>query len=136
MSAQARQIVEGWLDACAQTTLDRLHDEHMDLISRNVSLLGVPGFEVIKFEDWSRQCKDEFDEDLVKRVRYDDAEIVAAGLSLIIFRTIETVEDDEGPLDRNGIEGTLRREDDGKWRLTQERILSEEEAEGYQLVVD
>ena len=135
MSGDAQRIVQGWLDASAQSIVSRCHDAHMDLISEKVSLLGVPGFEVIKYDDWSRYCKDEFDDDLVKQVRYDGAEVVAAGLSLIIFRAVETVEVEDGPLDRNGIEGTLERESDGKWRLTQERILSTEELERYQLVV-
>ena len=108
----------------------------MDLISQKVSLLGVPGFEVIKYDDWSRQCKDEFEEEMVKQVRYERAQVIAAGLSLIIFRAVETIEVSDGPEDRNGIEGTLERETDGKWRLTQERILSAEEAERYQLVVN
>jgi hypothetical protein len=135
MTGKAKEIVETWLDANVSTAHARLHLEHMDLISRTVSLLGVPGFEVIKYDDWSRQCKDEFEEELVKEVRYERAEVIAAGISLIIFRAVETIEIADGPEDRNGIEGTLARETDGKWRLTQERILSGEEAEKYQLAV-
>ena len=136
MTAAAKQIVDSWLAASVETSQTRSHADHMDLISQKVSLLGVPGFEVIKFDDWSRQCKDEFQEGMVKQIRYEHTQVVAAGFSLIIFRAVETVEVSDGPEDRNGIEGTLERESDGKWRLTQERILSPEEAERYQLAVN
>jgi hypothetical protein len=136
VTGKAKEIVETWLDASLTTAHAREHAEHMDLISKTVSLLGVPGFEVIKYDDWSRQCKDEFEEEMVKHVRYERTEVIAAGMSLIIFRAVEIIEVEDGPEDRNGIEGTLVHERDGKWRLTQERILSAEEAERYQIAVN
>ena len=107
----------------------------MDLISQRVSLLGVPGFELIDYEDWSQQAKDEFSEGVVKQVHYRGAEIVAAGFSSIIFRAVETVEVADGPADTNGIEGVLEKEADGKWRLTQERVLSKDEATRYNMAL-
>ena len=134
--SQAQDILQQWLSASASTAAAGQHEAHMALISQKVSLLGVPGFEIIKYDDWSRQCKDEFEDGLVKRVIYEATEVVAAGLSLIMFRAVETVEACDGPIDRNGIEGVLEKESDGQWRLTQERILSVEEAEKYELPVD
>ncbi len=133
--SQAQDIVQQWLNASASTAAAGQHEAHMALISEKVSLLGVPGFEIIKYDDWSLQCKDEFEEGLVKKVFYEATEVVAAGLILIMFRAVETVEVSDGPIDRNGIEGVLEKESDGQWRLTQERILSVEEAEKYALPV-
>ena len=96
----------------------------------------VPGCEVSKYDDWSLQCKDEIEEGLGKKVFYEATEVVAAGLMLIMFRAVETVEVLDGPIDKNGIEGVLEKESDGQWRLTQERILSVEEAEKYSLPVN
>ena len=133
--SQAQDIVQQWLNASASTAAAGQHEAHMALILEKVSLLGVPGFEIIKYDDWSSQCKDEFEEGLVKKVFYEATEVVAAGLMLIMFRAVETVEVTDGPIDRNGIEGVLEKESDGQWRLTQERILSVEEAEKYALPV-
>ena len=127
--------MQRWLSDSASTAAAGQHEAHMALISEKVSLLGVPGFEIIKYDDWSRQCKDEFDEGMVKQVFYEATEVVAAGLKLIMFRAVETVEVSDGPIDKNGIEGVLEKESDGEWRLTQERILSDEEAEKYALPV-
>ena len=133
--SRAQDIVQRWLSDSASTAAAGQHEAHMALISEKVSLLGVPGFEIIKYDDWSRQCKDEFDEGMVKQVFYEATEVVAAGLKLIMFRAVETVEVSDGPIDKNGIEGVLEKESDGEWRLTQERILSDEEAEKYALPV-
>ena len=38
---------------------------HMNLISKDVSVYGVPGFEVITYKDWFNQCKHEFDNKLL-----------------------------------------------------------------------
>ena len=135
MTRAAQHIVQEWLTASARTAAAGEHEAFMALISEKVSLLGVPGFEIIKYDDWSRQCKDEFEDGLVKRIIYERAQVVAAGLSLIMFRAVETVEASDGPIDKNGIEGVLERESDGRWRLTQERILSLEEAARYELPV-
>ena len=132
---RAQDIVQQWLSTSASTAAAGQHEAHMALISQKVSLLGVPGFEIIKYDDWSRQCKDEFDEGMLKQVFYEETEVVAAGLVMIMFRAVETVEVSDGPIDRNGIEGVLEKESDGQWRLTQERILSPEEAAKYALPV-
>ena len=128
---RALNIVQQWLSNSASTAAAGQHEAHMALISQKVSLLCVPGFEIIKFDDWSLQCKDEFEEGMVKQVVYEATEVVAAGLNLIIFRAVETVEVSDGPIDRNAIEGVLEKEGDGQWRLTQERILSLEQAQKY-----
>ena len=134
--SRAQDILQQWLDASANTATSGEHEAHMALISHKVSLLGVPGFEIIKYDDWSRQCKDEFDEGMVKQVVYEATQVVAAGMMLIMFRAVETVEVLDGPIDKNAIEGVLEKESDGRWRLTQERILSNEEAKKYELPIN
>ena len=136
MTESPEVVVSEWLQASASAATRGEHKQFMDLISSHVSLLGVPGFELIDYDDWSRQAKDEFVDGVVKRVDYKGSEIVAAGLTSIIFRAVETVELVDGPPEQNGIEGTLGKESDGKWRLTQERILSPEEAHRYNLPLE
>ena len=54
------------LEALALTANAGAYDSHMNLISKAVSIYGVPGFEVIGYDDWARQCEYEFDEGLLK----------------------------------------------------------------------
>lgn len=102
---------------------------HMDLISQQVSVFGVPGFEVIGYDDWARQCKHEFAAGLLKQVSYAGLRVVTLTPGNVLFKTTETVEGTDGTVNRQGIEILIRKEDDGKWRIVQERILADDEME-------
>lgn len=115
------------LEALALTANAGAYDSHMNLISKEVSVFGFPGFEVIGYDDWARQCKYEFDEGLLARVIYEGLHLVTVTADNVLFKTIETVEGTDGKINRHGVEILIRKEVDGKWRVFQERILAEEE---------
>ena len=97
------------------------------MASKAVSIYGVPGFEVIGYDDWARQCQYEFDEGLLKRVSYEGLHLVSVSPGIVVFKTIETVEAKDGRKNRQGVEILIRKEADGKWRVLQERILAKDE---------
>lgn len=115
------------LEALALTANAGAFVSHMDLISKEVSVYGVPGFEVIGYDDWARQCEHEFDEGLLKRVSYEGLRLVTVTPGHLLFKTTETVEGTDGSVNRQGLEIIIRKEADGKWRVLQERILADDE---------
>lgn len=115
------------LEALALTANAGAYISHMNLISKEVSVYGVPGFEVIGYDDWARQCEYEFDEGLLQRVSYEGLHLVTVTPANVLFKTTETVEGTDGTVNRHGIEILIRHEADGKWRVLQERILAEDE---------
>ncbi|MHB8414987.1 MAG: nuclear transport factor 2 family protein [Acidiferrobacteraceae bacterium] len=115
------------LAALARTANARDYTAHMALVSPTVNVFGVPGFEVIGYDDWARQCKHEFEHGLLREVRYEGLHIVSATSNSVIFKTTETVEGADGTVNRHGIEILVRREGDGAWRVAQERILTPDE---------
>ncbi len=115
------------LEALALTANAGAYDSHMNLISKAVSIYGVPGFEVIGYDDWARQCEYEFDEGLLKRVSYEGLHLVSVSPGIVVFKTTETVEATDGRKNRQGVEILIRKEADGKWRVLQERILAQDE---------
>ena len=117
------------LEALALTANAGAYSSHMDLISKEVSVYGVPGFDVIGYDDWARQCKHEFDEGLLKQVSYEGLRVVTLTPGNVLFKTTETVEGTDGTVNRQGVEILIRKEADGKWRIVQERILAESEME-------
>jgi hypothetical protein len=121
-------LVRQWLDARAATANSKNLAAHLDLISRNVALTGVEGHDVIGYDDWAAACTREFKEGVLKRVDYQGLKLVEVTGSRIVFRTWETVEGNDGTVNSQGIEVALQLEDDGKWRVVQERILSPVEA--------
>jgi len=111
----------------AETANNLDFDEHMKLISKEVKVYGVPEFEVVTYDDWHRQCKHEFENKVLKKVSYQGLHIVEEAPERVTFKSIETVEGNDGHVSANGIEVIIQKEDDGQWRVVQERILSKEE---------
>ena len=130
----SQSIAEQWLLDAVSTANAKDYTAHMNLISKHISLQGVPGFESIGYEDWARQCQHEFENNLLKSVRYDGFKLVADTSERIMFKTFETVEATDGTINAQGVEMLLEKEEDGKWRLVQERILPPDETAHDQLV--
>lgn len=125
------KIIESFLNAMAVTATEHQFEKHMSLISKKVEVYGVPGFEKIGYDDWSRQCEKEFKEKLIKQVRYQDIYTIKASDSVIMFNAIELIETTENIKKATTIEIVISLEHDenenkqeGCWRVTQERILS------------
>ena len=49
------KIVENWLEQFVSTALEGGLAAHMAMISRDVLVFGVPGFDALEFDDWYRQ---------------------------------------------------------------------------------
>ena len=120
-------IAKQWLNASAQTATAKDFDAHMNLISKHVQLFGVPGFEVIDYNHWARQCRHEFAQGLLHKVSYKGLKMITETQTRIMFKTVETLESSDGSTHINGLEVILKKERDNVWRLTQQRILSSEE---------
>ena len=121
-------IAKNWLENASITAANKDHTAHMNLISRKVSLQGVPGYENIGFDDWSAQTKHEFENNVLKSVSYKGFKPLTSTLTHIMFKTFETVEANDGTINAQGVEILLEKEEDGVWRLVQERILPVDEA--------
>ena len=99
----------------------------MNLISKKVEVFGVPGFESISYDDWFRQCEKEFKEKLIKEVGYENIEIIDSNESVIMFKTTERIAATDNKKNTSNVVIVITREDDGEWRVTQERILTADE---------
>ena len=118
-----------FLDEMAMTANAHDFDAHMNLISKQVGVFGVPGFDVIGYQDWYNQCQHEFANKLLKRVSYQGLNVIAETPDRIMFKSIETVEANDGTSNTSGVEFIIQKEDDGQWRVSQERILPDDELE-------
>ena len=124
-------IVNNWLTSIINTATERDHPSHMNLISKQVNLVGVPGFESIGFDDWSNRCQHDFNNNFIAEIQYQGLKIRAENEQQIMFVTRETIITNAGEKNQQGIECLLEKEDDGQWRLTQQRILGDDETTSY-----
>jgi ketosteroid isomerase-like protein len=129
-------IAQRWLDELAHSANRKDYQAHMELISREVTVFGIPGFDVIGYEDWAAQCKHEFENNILKQVSYGPMKIVAHAPGRVMFKTMEKVEANDGTSNTNGVEIIIQKEDDGKWRVLQERLLPEAEISHDGLALD
>jgi ketosteroid isomerase-like protein len=130
----SEQIAKQWLDAVVHTANNKELEAHLDLISRDVRVTGLPGFDVIGYDDWAAQCQYEFENNVLHSVSYQGLKILEGTDNKIIFKTYETIKGTDGTVNAQGIEVLLLKEDDGKWRVIQERVLPEDEVKLDQLI--
>ena len=87
----------------------------------------MPGFDVIDYDDWFNQCKREFENRLLKQVSYKGLNVLAETPDKIMFKSVETVEGADGTCNTSGIEFIIQKEADCVWRVSQERVLADDE---------
>jgi len=124
----SEKIAKQWLEQAVTTAANKNHAAHMNLISKKVSLQGVADFESIGYYDWSAQTLHEFEKNILKSISYKGFKPLQSTQTHIMFKTYETVKANDGTVNAQGIEILLEKEEDGQWRLVQERILPEDEA--------
>ncbi len=133
MSETATTIAKNWMRNIADTAANHEFDQHMDLISRKVNITGIPDFENIGYDDWATQCKHEFENNIIKSISYQGLKLQAHTDTRIMFKTYEAVEATDGTISAQGVEVLLENEQ-GTWRVVQERILPIDEVKHDKLL--
>jgi hypothetical protein len=96
------RVAREWLRASARTANEKDYAAHMNLISRKVRAFGVPGIEVIGYDDRARQCKHEFETGVFKNVSYSGMKVQVMTPGRVMFKTVETVEANDGAVQAHG----------------------------------
>ncbi len=121
-------VIEEWMKRCCITMKQYDHEAHMNLISKNVKVFGIEGHDEITYDDWFVQCEKEFKDELIKDVSYDGLHIKKVENTKIVFSTIEIIETKEDTTVKHGVDISLLLEDDGQWRVIEERLLDDVDA--------
>ena len=121
-------IAQKWLDASAYTATNKQFDEHFNLISKKVRVTGVEGYDSVSYDDWARQSEEEFKNGVLKSVSYEGLKMLATNERQIMFKTIEKITSNDDITRSHGVEILLTIEEDDVWRVTQERVLKDDES--------
>jgi len=124
----AQQIAEQWLTTAAESAGQKDLKLHMGMISKRVSVQGVPGFDSIDYDTWYTQCRHQFENSMIKSIAYKGFNLISATETQINFTVYETVVGSDGTLNEQIVEMLLEKEDDDVWRLVRERVLIENDA--------
>ena len=125
---EAQMIAEQWLTQAAESAGKKDLQAHMGMISKDISVQGVPGFETIDYDIWYKQCRHQFEMSMIKSIAYKGFNLISATDTQIIFSVFETVMGSDGTLNEQIVEKSLEIESDGVWRLVLERVLIENDA--------
>jgi len=128
LEERAQQIAEQWLADAAESAAQKDLKLHMGMISKRVSLQGVPGFENIDYDIWLKQCRHQFENAMIKSIAYKGFNLISATEIQIMFTVFEVVVGADGTLNEQIVEMSLEKEDDDAWRLVLERVLIENDA--------
>lgn len=132
---QAQQIAEQWLTDAANSAGQKDLKGHMAMISKRVSVQGVPGFDNIDYDLWYKQCRHQFENAMIKSIAYKGFNLISATETRMMFSVFETVIGTDGTLNEQIVEMSLEKEDDAVWRLVQERVLIEnDEMRNHKLI--
>jgi len=125
---QAQQIAEQWLTDSAETATQKDLNTHMGMISKRISVQGVPGFDNLDYDIWYEQCKTQFEQSMIKSIAYKGFNLLSSSDLSIAFTVYETVVGTDGTLNEQIVEMSLEKEDDDVWRLVKERMILENDA--------
>ena len=128
----SEERVDRWLESFAGTARERDLAGHMAHIARDVRVLGVPGFESLGYDDWYRQCAQEFPQGLITDLQYSEPRVRASTPEQVMFFTEEKISTSEGNSLSHMLEMVLIERDE-LLLLRQLRILSDDEAKHYGL---
>ena len=123
-----QKIAEQWLTHAAETASQKDLNSHMGMISKRISVEGVPGFDTIDYDIWYRQCRHQFENAMIKSIAYKGFNFVSATETQINFTIYEMVVGADGTLNEQIVEMSLEKEEDEQWRLVHERVLIENDA--------
>ncbi len=121
-------IINTWALASCKTLEDGDVEAHMNLISKEVKVYGLANHDFVDYNFWHTQVSEQFAQGLVVSARYYLHSFRADSDSLIIFTAIEYLSDKDGNQHETPLEVVLSKEDDGVWRVLQEKILNDDEA--------
>jgi len=100
-------IAEQWLTTAAESSGQKDLKVHMGMISKRVSVLGVPGFDNIDYDIWYKQCRHQFEMSMIKSIAYKGFNLISRTETQIIFTVFETVVGADDSLNEQIIEMTL-----------------------------
>lgn len=125
---RAQLIAEQWLTEAAESAGKKDLQGHMGMISKRISVLGVPGFDNIDYDIWYKQCRHQFEMSMIKSIAYKGFNLISSTETQITFTIFETVVGADGTLNEQIMEMLLEKEDDDVWRLVAERVIIENDA--------
>ena len=124
--------IRKWLSNITETVKAKDLEKHMELVSENVAVYGLPSGKTLSYADWRKRRKSEFQRDLIKDLKYDNLKIKTFGLRRLIFDIEEIMDGTNGDLAIIQKQVVLEQAQDNLWRVVEETINDWKFLKGHQ----
>ena len=114
--------IRKWLSNITETVSSKDLNKHMDLVSENVVIYGMPSGNTLNYADWYNRRRTEFQRNLLKSVAYNKLQIRNLGLRRLIFDIEEVMEGSNGDIAIINKTIILEQDLDDAWRVVEETI--------------
>lgn len=120
----AKHIADDWLAAISDSVKAKDINAHMRLVSKNVHVYGIPGADVLNYQNWLYRRHNEFLNNKLLSLEYKLIRIKNDQQRRLGFEVEEQMisTDDRAYIINKDI--LLEREEDDNWRVVEENIHS------------
>ena len=114
--------IRKWLSNISESVNHKDLERHMDLVSENVAIYGMPSGQTLSYADWYARRKSEFRRNILKSLTYNNLKIKTIGLRRLIFDVEEVMEGSNGDIAIINKQIILEQDLDEAWRVVEETI--------------
>lgn len=114
--------IRKWLSSITKTVKARDLNQHMDLVSENVAIYGMPSGKTLSYADWYTRRKNEFKRGLLNSLTYNNLKIKTIGLRRLIFDIEEIMDGASGDMAIINKQIILEQDTADKWLVVEETI--------------
>jgi len=114
--------IRKWLSNITETVKAKDLQKHMDLVSENVAVYGMPSGKTLSYADWYNRRRSEFKRNLLNDLKYDKLKVKNYGLRRLIFDIEEIMDGTNGDIAIIEKQIILEQEQDDQWRVVEETI--------------
>ena len=114
--------IRKWLSNITETVKAKNLQKHMELVSENVVIYGMPKGNTLNYADWYDRRKSEFERGILKNLTYNNLKIKNFGLRRLIFNIEEIMDGSNGDMAIINKQVILEQEQDEQWRVVEETI--------------
>jgi len=114
--------IRKWLSNISESVSNKDINRHMDLVSENVAIYGMPSGKTLSYADWYTRRKSEFSRNILKSLAYNNLKIKTIGLRRLIFDIEEVMEGTNGDIAIINKQVILEQDLDEAWKVVEETV--------------
>jgi len=118
----SQELILNWLKRVSESVEHRDLTAHMELVSKNVRVYGIPNQASLDYQGWYRRRRNEFNNNRLASLRYTNLNIKTITLRRLGFQVTEIMQATNGQQIEIIKDILLEREADNQWRVVEETI--------------